>query len=50
MSATGLGSAAKMREFFFRRDNKGENGENTHTKKKGSEESTARNSTDHFGG
>lgn len=51
MLAAGLGSAGKMRESFSRRDNKGEHGENTYTqRKKGPEESTARNSTDHFGG
>lgn len=34
MSATGLGSAVKMRELFSRRDNKRENRENTHTERK----------------
>lgn len=30
MTATGLGSAVRMRDDFSRRDNKGENGEKTH--------------------
>lgn len=50
MSATGLGSAVKLREFS-RGDNKGEHGKHTYAERKsGFEKSTASNSTDHFGG